>query len=81
MACGAALVSTDCPTGPEEILEDGRWGALVPMRDPAAMAAAIEQVLNAPLVDARSRAMAFAEPEAVSRYLAALGLPAHATRR
>lgn len=80
MACGAPLVSTDCPTGPEEILEDGRWGALVPMCDPAAMAAAIERALDVPPANACSRAAAFAEPEAVSRYLAALGLPAHATR-
>ena len=81
MACGAPLVNTDCPTGPDEILEDGRWGALVPMCDPAAMASAIEQTLDAPPVDARSRAAAFAEPEAVSRYLAALGLSTHATKR
>ncbi|MBY9063466.1 glycosyltransferase [Sphingomonas yunnanensis] len=78
MACGAPLVSTDCPTGPDEILENGRWGTLVPVGDVAAMAAAIERVLAAPSPDARARAAAFAEETAVTRYLAALGLPAYA---
>jgi glycosyltransferase involved in cell wall biosynthesis len=75
MACGAPLVSTDCPTGPNEILENGRWGALVPVGDAAAMADAIEQVLAAPPPDARARAAAFADSVAVTRYLAALGFP------
>jgi glycosyltransferase involved in cell wall biosynthesis len=30
MAAGTAVVSTDCPFGPAEILEDGRWGLLSP---------------------------------------------------
>lgn len=47
MACGTPVVSTDCPTGPREILEDGRWGALVPVGEAAAMAAAILETLNA----------------------------------
>jgi glycosyltransferase involved in cell wall biosynthesis len=35
------LVSTDCPHGPREVLHDGRWGALVPIGEPAALAAAL----------------------------------------
>lgn len=41
MACGAAVVSTNCPNGPREILEDGKWGKLVPVGDVEAMAEAI----------------------------------------
>ncbi len=81
MACGTPVVSTDCPTGPDEILDNGRWGALVPMQDPIAMAAAIEQALDSPPLDVRLRAAAFAESEAVTRYLAALGFPPNGPTR
>ena len=49
MMCGCTPVSTDCPTGPRELLQDGKYGYLVPMRDPIAMAAAIEQALDRPI--------------------------------
>ena len=35
LAAGARVVSTDCPSGPREILQDGRLGALVPVGDAA----------------------------------------------
>jgi len=41
LACGCAVVSTDCPSGPREILQDGRLGRLVPVRDPESLAEAI----------------------------------------
>ena len=41
LACGAPVVSTDCPSGPREILEGGRYGRLVALGDDAAMAEAI----------------------------------------
>ncbi len=46
MACGAAVVATDCPAGPAEIVEDGVSGFLVPMGDRRAMVARIERLLD-----------------------------------
>jgi glycosyltransferase involved in cell wall biosynthesis len=45
LACGTPVVSTDCPYGPREILQDGRYGTLTPVGDAAAMAAGIETAL------------------------------------
>ena len=46
IACGCAVVSTDCPTGPREVLQDGRFGRLVPMRSPQAIADAVVEMLS-----------------------------------
>lgn len=46
MLLGVPVVSTDCHYGPREILEEGRWGGLVPMDDPAALEAAIKGALD-----------------------------------
>jgi glycosyltransferase involved in cell wall biosynthesis len=44
--CGVPIVSTDCPSGPVEILQAGRHGRLVPVGDIAALAAGIEDALD-----------------------------------
>jgi glycosyltransferase involved in cell wall biosynthesis len=47
LACGTPVVSTDCPYGPREILQDGRYGTLTPISDAVAMADAIAAALDA----------------------------------
>lgn len=49
LAAGANVVSTDCPSGPMEVLDGGRYGSLVPMDDPRALADAILLRLAQPL--------------------------------
>ena len=46
MACGAPVVATDCPSGPAEILEGGRYGPLVRMGDAQAIAQGIAAMLD-----------------------------------
>ena len=46
MALGTSVVSTNCPSGPAEILDNGKYGFLVPVRDSEAMAEAISNVLS-----------------------------------
>ncbi|MCC6274950.1 MAG: glycosyltransferase [Leptospiraceae bacterium] len=46
LSCGIPVVSTNCPSGPGEILESGKYGILVPVNDSNAMAAAIIKSLN-----------------------------------
>lgn len=48
LALGIPVVATDCPSGPREILENGRWGKLVPIRNPAALATALREALHEP---------------------------------
>jgi glycosyltransferase involved in cell wall biosynthesis len=49
MALGIPAVSTNCPSGPAEILEDGRLGPLIPVGDAAAMAEGIKRCLHDPI--------------------------------
>ena len=46
LCCGTHVVSTDCPSGPREILKDGLYGQLVPVGDANALARAIEMSLD-----------------------------------
>ncbi len=48
MAVGVPVVSTDCPHGPREILEDGALGELTPVGDAEAIAAAMTKILANP---------------------------------
>lgn len=41
MAVRTSVISTDCPSGPAEILADGRFGQLIPVNDVSALTAAL----------------------------------------
>lgn len=70
MACGTQVISTDCPSGPYEILEGGKWGELVPSNDSNLLAEAIIKSLNSPTQkDVRTRAAFFSVDNAVDQYL------------
>jgi len=71
MATGCPVVSTDCPNGPSEILEGGRWGRLVPVGDEKELAAAIlESLGESHSPDAlQSRAQAFSTSSVSEQYL------------
>lgn len=70
MACGLPVVSTDCPTGPREILEDGKWGRLVPVGDVQSLAKAMLATLSEEEIpDVRKRASLFEEGRAIDRHL------------
>ena len=70
MACGTPVVSTDCPSGPSEILQNGQYGPLVPVGDDAALADAIIRLLDSPTDPEilRSRAGFFTVSRAVDGY-------------
>jgi glycosyltransferase involved in cell wall biosynthesis len=70
MACGTSVISTRCPSGPEEILAQGKWGRLTPVGDARAMAAAIEATLDdAARPDVQTRSQDFSVARAVDAYL------------
>jgi glycosyltransferase involved in cell wall biosynthesis len=72
LACGTTVISTDCPSGPSEILEDGRYGKLVPVDDAAALATAISEALANPQSAPAARAREFSIETATHSYLRAL---------
>ncbi len=76
MALGIPVVSTDCRSGPREVLDGGRFGALVPTGDPAALAEAMACTLSTPLP--RETLMAavqeYRADTSALRYLQVMGL-------
>lgn len=74
IAAGTPVVSTDCESGPAEILNDGQYGSLVPVGDYEAMAHAIIATLNHPIdtQSLKSRSQAFTIDCIVHQYLEVL---------
>ena len=46
MACGVPIISTNCPGGPSEILENVLWGTLIPLGNVEALSDSILNTLN-----------------------------------
>ena len=76
LALGTPAVACDCPSGPREVLADGRYGPLVPIGDDAAFATALEGVLREPLPPAllQEAVRGYTVEASADAYLAALGL-------
>lgn len=70
LACGAQVVSTDCPSGPKEILEGNRYGMLVPIGDINGLCEAIElKIKGHRHPEAGNACLRYTVSEAVSQYL------------
>ena len=80
LSVGTPVVSTDCRSGPRELLAGGRYGTLVPVRDPDALAAGVLAALDTPPDRAalKARAGEFAAEAIVRAYELAMfsGSPA-----
>jgi glycosyltransferase involved in cell wall biosynthesis len=76
LACGTHVVSTNCSSGPAEILGNGAYGILAPVGDHVALADALAQALASPPDRSRNqeRVTAFSRRRIVEQYFAALGL-------
>lgn len=76
MICGCPLVSTNCPSGPDEILDQGRYGKIVPVGDVAAIARAIGEQLDDPIDPevVAEGVRRFGEDAVLARHFQVLGL-------
>lgn len=74
LACGLPVVATDCPGGPSEILEGGRYGRLVPVGDGPAIARALAMTIENPPAPEilKRRAAEFTVEAVVPKYEAVL---------
>jgi glycosyltransferase involved in cell wall biosynthesis len=71
--CATPIVSTDCPSGPREILRGGQYGCLVPVGDVASLAQAIEAILKSKgSCPPRESVQRFEVETAVNQYMSIL---------
>lgn len=70
LLCGLPVVSTDCKAGPAEILDDGKYGTLVPVGNAEALAQAMDAALSEKTEPAqqKQRAMDFTVENSADRY-------------
>lgn len=76
MMCGCTPVATDCPTGPREVLQGGKYGYLVPVANPTALAKGIEQALDNPIPKRilNEAVLPFAEHAVIARHFEVLNI-------
>lgn len=76
LALGTDVVSTDCPSGPSEILKGGGYGKLVPLRDPQALADALWGTLHGqhPEFETDEAIKPFRVDHVAEHYLACMGV-------
>lgn len=76
MALGTPVVSTNCPFGPGEILENGRLGPLVPVGDISGLATAMKQALSNPVArdELTKAAGRFSDHASAAAYAEYMGL-------
>ncbi len=85
MCCATQVIATDCPYGPAEVLDEGRYGQLVPVGDVAALTQAMRMVLDGkywvPPEELRKRSMEFSIETACEAYLDEFNLARRQRRR
>ncbi|MGI4730528.1 MAG: glycosyltransferase [Janthinobacterium lividum] len=76
MVCGCTPASTDCPTGPREVIGDDEFGYLAAVHDPRSLASALEKALDHPVSRGKlAQATApFEESQVIRRHFEVLGL-------
>ena len=75
LACGLPCVCADAPYGPREILEDGKYGILVPRRDARALAEGMKELVEkGKIVPPDESWKRFTVEKAVERYEKGIGL-------
>lgn len=71
LACGTMSVSTNCPSGPDEILDGGKYGILTPVGDAEALCGGMKEALAHPLDPKvlKERAELYSEKNCIDAYL------------
>lgn len=72
MNTGLPVISTDCPVGPRELLDHGKYGILIPMNDPKKMAESVIQLVDTSceksVWDSFNRSMCFSVENSIRQY-------------
>lgn len=70
LACETTVVSTDCPSGPNEILQNGEYGYLVPPNNSQELSQALRKAIQSPISQEkmRERAHDFSIGRAAAKY-------------